>query len=517
MIETDALHGLIQALAPAEKRYVRLFATKHLPQNGSRYLRLFDELQEMEQYDERKLMQQLGKEKKRTALASEKNYLYRFLLKSLRAFHEERTVDIRLKELLINASLLFEKRLYEMSMKELERARKLAVKHERSVALLEILQLQSDLIIERNPKKPFDELMENSRQVEDALRQLNDTARLKLLQDETFVYLRARYLLREEEHKRHLQNLAVQLEKFSVDHEGLAAAHLRLNMSAMLAICMGRFDAASQFYERMIALWDANPERAKEDVLPYMKLLSNYLIACHGQNNFEKMPELLARIRAIPCRSAEEEAERFQNISFIELLYRINVNALRDYDEYVAELEEGLELYQTKINEARFLLFLYNIAVGFFILGQSAKALNWISRIINRQQSDHRRDIQHTARILRLVFYYELGKHDLLEYELINVERYLRQRKAWYAYEASVVRLLKKLLDMNSEPLGALFEKFILQLDQATEGRDSAALPGSTELKLWARSYIEERSIAALLFGEKMEQKDISVAAERKN
>jgi len=80
-----------------------------------------------------------------------------------------------------------------------------------------------------------------------------------------------------------------------------------------------------------------------------------------------------------------------------------------------------------------------------------------------------------------------------------------------------VVRLLKKLLDMNSEPLGALFEKFILQLDQATEGRDSAALPGSTELKLWARSYIEERSIAALLFGEKMEQKDISVAAERKN
>lgn len=500
MSPTDDLHCLVLELSAPEKRYVRLFASK---QNNNNYLKLFDALLEMEEYDEHKLLALFNGKKKQQMLASEKNYLFRFLLKALRNFHEERTVDSCLKEMLINSSLLIEKRLYNSGIKELERAKKLALKHERYLAIVEILQLQMSILIERKPKKTVEELALIKTELNEVLGHLNKQLRLTMLQKDVFVNLRSRYQLREDEFRQHYDQWTDQLNNFlPLNNELLFTNHIYLNTKAQLALFDGKFNEASKIYENLLQLWESNPDRIKEEVLDYMKLLANYLSACHGNNAFEKMPKLLAKLNKVPCRSAEEHAERFQNSYFIDLLYRINTDRFEDFPEFAMEIEKGLQQFSTKINEARCLAFLYNVGNGYFLLGDWKESLKWLQNLINREKTSHRVDFQNLARIMRLLLYYELGKHDTLDYELTNVERYLRQRKSWFSYEASLVRFLKKLIGADVSEQEVMFKKFQVQLEHLVKGKDSASLPGSSELALWIQFHLTGKSMRELLKGD---------------
>src|SRR6187551_2408089 len=101
MKRKDKLAELIQSLSSAEKRYVRIFGERHLQTQDNKYLRLFDALQSGEE-----------EEKTKKNPASERNYLYTFILKAMRSFHEGKDIDVQLKESLLHCNFLFEKRLY---------------------------------------------------------------------------------------------------------------------------------------------------------------------------------------------------------------------------------------------------------------------------------------------------------------------------------------------------------------------------------------------------------------------
>lgn len=482
-----SLQFLLAAMSPAEKRYVRQFALRNLDGDPHHYLDILDRL----------LSDKKAKTAEQKPAAAAANYLYRLLLKSLRSYHEEGSVDIRLRELLINAELLLSKRLYEESEDELTRAEKLARRHERYSLLLEILLLRANTVIERQSRQLIPRLVELAEESNRTVDQLSELVFFRNTENRAFALLRSRYYLRSDESQSELLRLVDQ-DRFA-EPAGFSARQLFYNVKAIHAICSGRFADAAQAYEIMMQAWEAVPERMREDTIGYKKLLANYLTVCHSLGEFEKMPEVLRKIQVIPCRNAEEEAEQFQNTGYYELLYRINTDRFDDFGTFVDQLRKGLNRYATKINEARLLLYYYNIAIAWLVLGEWKECDNWLLKIAGHGKSDHRKDIQRASRLLRLVTYYETGKTELLEYELINVERYLRHHKAWFAYEAAVVKFVTKLLAASKTEERDLFARFREQLQKASEGKDSASLPGVTEILLWAEARFSGRTIRELL------------------
>jgi hypothetical protein len=117
--------------------------------------------------------------------------------------------------------------------------------------------------------------------------------------------------------------------------------------------------------------------------------------------------------------------------------------------------------------------------------------------------------------LLRLLVYYELNKHDLLEYELINVERYLRQRKMWFAYEALIIKTVKKLIDPDGHEQKTVMKKFHDQLTLIGRGKTSAILPGLNEILLWALHHISGRSLQELLFEENTSTTKAEITIEK--
>ena len=107
--KADRLFELISSMSMSEKRYFKLFAGRHSGNEKSNYLKMFEVLEKMEDFQNDLLVQQLEKLEVSTRyLSSDKNYLYNLVLRSLSAFHWSKTAGLQVKEMLHQVEILFE-------------------------------------------------------------------------------------------------------------------------------------------------------------------------------------------------------------------------------------------------------------------------------------------------------------------------------------------------------------------------------------------------------------------------
>jgi hypothetical protein len=84
MKPSTELHDLIKSLTKSEKRFFKLHSA--LQSGDKNYLRIFDAIDKQKVYDEEALKKQFAKETFIKHLPSEKNHLYKLILKALRAY-----------------------------------------------------------------------------------------------------------------------------------------------------------------------------------------------------------------------------------------------------------------------------------------------------------------------------------------------------------------------------------------------------------------------------------------------
>lgn len=499
MKATDDLYQLIHSLTQAEKRYVKVFASKHLVGTNNNYLRLFDALLQMDEYDEEQIKSRFKGKSFIKHLSSEKNYLHRFILKSMRSFHAESSVNTQLKELLLDARYLFEKRLYPQSWKVLEKSRRLAIMHDKPLALFEILFMERDIIIEHQSRDIREHVNSINAETSRMLQRFLDHTTLYQLKDDLFILGRTRYTLREDDPEREARQIIDHPLLQHEPREGFESKYLYLFSHALYHITGRNYKEADHFYTSLIALWESHPEKIKDESHRYKKTLSNYLSNCQALGKLNEFPRMLDKIRSIPCRTADEEAEEFQNVYYMELLYLMNTNNLDKAAGLVPEIEKGLKHYRSKINKARELAFYHNIAVLYFVIGEHRKALDWVNRIINDERSETRQDIQDFSRLFQLVLHYELNNVDLLEYSLRSVHRYYKQKESAYRFELLMLQYLKNLIRADTEKKMHLYGCLRDELQQLCADPRYKKAQGFDEIQYWVKSKVLNRPMVALL------------------
>lgn len=468
----DDLAELVHSLHPAEKRYVRIFAGKHFSEAKNKYLLLFD-----------KLLNGGGK----TGRASEKTYLHAFILKALRSYHESASPESSVREMLIDAKLLLEKRLYAQSLKQLQRARKTAQRFDLDLLLAAIIRMEMQVhvaISDKTSMSRYDALEQELVLLMDTYPDHQEAAlleqRLQLLQ-------RRNEKLTEETYREYGKKLDKLISRgtkgrnFTLLHNGLFARARLLHSTA-------RYIAAAAAFEELIALWEIQPDRIAGESMLFKKILFNYLITCHRLERFAVFPPMLARIRRIPCRTTEEQAEEFQNLLLMELLVLMNTDGYDQLPRIESEISRGLSLYRNKISKSHELTLYHNISVAHFICENWKASAAWLEKIMQEKKTQQRLDLQCFARLLRLVLWYEMGKHELLEYETINAERYLRKNKSWSLFENIISRLVGKLAVSEKSEKAGLFSRAAEQLLMRNKKTAAAPRTGFDELYYWVKS-----------------------------
>ncbi len=494
MKATDDLHRLLHSLTQAEKRYVKIFASRHLIGEQNNYMLLFDAVLDQDEYNEEKLKIKL----KTKHLSSEKNYLFRFVLKSMRTFHAEKNVDKQLKESLLDIRFLIDKRIYDVAVKELEKVKKLAYEFDKFLVLIEVFALERAIVTEKQTKevrKRIDEINDETLKVLDKLVKWQNGV---ILQNNIFLHQRNKG----PSAKNTLEEITNLIEN-SFFQNGPDVDSFELSFCYYFAKSiyyqqLNDYVKAREHHLELIRLWETFPQYVHEDSLRFKKMLSNYLNICMGIGLFEEFPAILNKIKSIPCDSAEEEAEQFQNIFFFEFLYHMNLAQFDEAEALIPETEKGMKRYKTKINKARELTFYLNISTLLFVKSNYKAAYEWLNKIIQDGKSDSRQDIQHYSKIFQLILLYELGKYDLLEYTFRSVQRYIKQSEIKLGYEDSLLHALKKLIDVQEAERGPIYEKFLKTVEEIKNTPEEFKT-GLEETYLWASHHVQNRPMTDIL------------------
>ncbi|PKR81034.1 hypothetical protein CW751_07680 [Brumimicrobium salinarum] len=122
MKPSNELFHLIKSLTKSEKRFFKLSSS--IQSGEKNYFKIFDFIDAQDSYDEKKLKEHFKDERFIKHLPSEKNHLYKLILKSLRQFYGEQSASNLIMQEIKNIEILYNKALHKESNKFLKRAKK---------------------------------------------------------------------------------------------------------------------------------------------------------------------------------------------------------------------------------------------------------------------------------------------------------------------------------------------------------------------------------------------------------
>jgi len=483
----EFLFYVINSLTQAEKRYFKMNSNFQQGQDEKLYIRMFDAIDKMEQYNEKELLKYVDKKK----LSVSKNFLYNKILRSLRAYNERSSIDIELYNLATEGRILMEKGLFYPALKRLKKAKKTAIDHEKSLLLVEIIDLEIDILgevvkedIEGQFKQLFDEALET-------LNKYSEAIQMKRLSRE----LHSELILAR---MRTLQEIYTnKIAALPKDSQVLRSFHAQsCYHSALAHYCRLQSDMQGQMkhLKERVELWGAHPNIIKTHYQQYRVYLSNYTISRIFNNEYEDIEDAIKEIEQLAAKSKYQKASRFQNVEYIKLLYYLRTSRLNRAYELVPKIEKNILLYRDLINKSREIALYYNVIIVLLGLQKYKEAKDWLNKIIYDKKSEPREAIKRFAWVLEIIIHDKLGSDEVVQY-IFNDAKSPVNRPDPHNFEVLAFKHLKKITSALTGRK-ALYKEFKDELDEFARTNKHFGL---SELSIWVESNITNMPFAEVL------------------
>ncbi|MBD3637701.1 MAG: hypothetical protein HUJ25_10130 [Crocinitomicaceae bacterium] len=496
MKPSTELFSLIKSLTKSEKRFFKLNSS--LQTGEKNYLKIFDFIEKQKKYDEEELKDHFKNETFIKHLPSEKNHLYKLLLKSLRAYYSDRTVSSQLKQEIKNVEILFKKALYKECNKFVKRAKSLAQKYEKFYYWFELINWEKKLLEEAYESGVFsadlDKLIEEEAEVIEKLRNL---AEYHILYSKINYIFRSGGFTRNEKEREIVAGIAdYHLIKGKNTALSTRATTICYYIKGLCAASMRDYEDALVNFKKAKSVMDAKPNIKADLQTRYIYTL-NFLLHCyidsHRYGQAEDVINQLKGLRTDKSYSSLDASVRlFTSIYIGEMQLYSRQGEFKKTLELIPEIEAGLEKYGDKINKEKLLLFTYNTAYAYFGVGEFRKALRHINEVLNDNEKMLRQDIYSFSRIFNLVIHFELNNHDFLEYDMKSTARYLNKHEKDYEVEKLFMKQMRSLARVNNEAnQKQVFIEFSEKLDKLLKIDRENVIQEYFDLKAWLHSKID--------------------------
>lgn len=361
----DSLFVLVKRLTERERRFVVGYAgLGH--RSAEEPLALLAAMWGMEKYNAARLRRKFSN------LDSVRHRLRKLILRALRAERDSRTQDALFRAHIADYEILYEKGLYEEALRSLNKAHAIAKEQQSPMRMLEVLHWQNHRLLETERT----DLVEVMRlQLEQTRRALDDYVQQVGVVSE---YHRLFASYRVEEGK---------LDFPKVDYLGLALNETLPFLTRLYAFQLAGMGARMQkdhaealrVHALLLEFWRGHAQITQEQPGTYMILLSNYALYLFPTGDLDGVSTVLAEIERLGGMARSEaatsgrggsesspigfnhQAETFQNIANLKILLQLNSLKREGLEELLTTIEEGLLLYESKINAARQFTIWFNM------------------------------------------------------------------------------------------------------------------------------------------------------------
>lgn len=450
---SEHLFQLIKAMSSHEKRYFKLYSSRHTIGEENNYVLLFDAIEEQKEYDEPEILKKFKGQAFIHQFSIAKARLYNAILRSLDAYHSDSSVNSQLKRQLHFAEILFRKTLYGQCSRVLQSAKKLAQKYEKYSTLLEISRMEKELI-EKNYYSGQDESHIKTILSEDLeiLEKMKNHSEYWSIKSNFFQWLNKKGQARNEEElkkfKAIIDNTLLKSEEKALSTE---TKYLYYHIYSAYYFAIGDYENSYENLKKNAELIETNPQIFRDEPNIYFSLLTNIIYVSVQTKKISEAFAYLKKLREIPKtldtkKNEDLEVRLFSSANSIELTTYILLGEFEKAESLIPGIEAGLTKYKGKFSKVREGFFYLNIAVVYFANGKLNLALKWANKLLNSTEIEESEDIFCIGQLLNLVIHIELKNEMHLPYVLRSVSRYLAKKNRLHKFENSFLDFTQKIL-----------------------------------------------------------------------
>ncbi|TND10605.1 MAG: hypothetical protein FD123_247 [Bacteroidetes bacterium] len=460
MKNNDDLFQLIKTLSEEEKHFFSVYASRVSAKGDSNYVRLFTAIDQQDVYDENIIRKKFQGQSIERFLASSKHELYGVILRSIHAQYEESTAEARLRQLLHYAEVLAAKGLEKMARQQVAEAKRLAEKHELLAYLPEILHLEFAYMSGEDREQQEAHSERFLKEYQDVIKKLENLAMYERLNKQVRFITQNIAYGHSTDHSAIDDFLRLPEIKDETGPKSIMARYFFHQIHALCAFNKRDFEGTYVQSKKVFEMSQQYPDILQHDTSRYISLLHHYSNACSATGRLDEMRSVCKWLRAVKTNDQRLIARIFQYAVNAEYNILLVEGNHQKAEVLAAEVEKKIATSQPHMERVFILAICGQTAYVYYLLEQYNKSLRWLNEALNQTQVGHRDDITLSLRILEILLHYELNNHDLVDYRLKSLLRYLSPKSERFVAEITFINGIRKITGVTSrEQLKALLVK----------------------------------------------------------
>jgi hypothetical protein len=451
MAEQDELYQLIRSMSRNEKGYFKKFSTLNSKQDNN-YVRLFDAIDEQAEYNEQALKRQFKGDKFIVQLHVTKNYLHKLILKSLRNFYSASTAAIEINDLLTEAEIMINRKMYRHAQRLLTRARKNADQSGKLQYFPVIARWENAIKLnERYGGVSDTEFAAWNEDYLQSLENLKKSAEYEILYNKIIrLYAQTGFIKTEEENTVFEELMQSPLLKEFPKSAGLSAQMVYFDIFAFYYSAKGEQEKYLTITSDIVKHLKAQPAYLTHAPFAYMFALQNCINANMKLGYYEAVPAMLADIKELKVSIRRDELYKEYILTVLELSY---LTKMRDFESACQIVEQK----GARILEMLEDMFPYNkydqclkISIIYAITGHYEKALIYLNKVLNAKDCEQF-SMYELAKVWSVIIHFELKNYALMPHLLLSVTRLLIRRNRQTPVEKVFLSNFRKLSGLKGE------------------------------------------------------------------
>ncbi len=511
MATSDDLFRLIKSLKQSEKRYFKIFSSTHVKGQQNNYVKLFEAVDKQDEYDEPAILKKFKGEKFIKQFSVTKNYLYNFILKSLRSYYSGKDVDSKINEELESIKILNNRGFYKKVLKIVKKTKQLAWDYEKLDYLIHILEWEysvKDTCFTYDKFSVYKKFFLKERAYLFEL--IENKHQYGLLLEDFYDLYRGDMVVRTEEdlqkYEEMIQNPLLQNVDSALTYDAKKTFY---NIWALYHTIKQDFVAAFSYDKMQLDLFEENSKIKEDRICDYIEICHNLLYNCMKLKRYDEFKGIMDKVKIIPEKKQYAEklsfydyAQIFDTTHGLLMRYYFNTRQFENALELIPNIKKGLWKFRMALDDEAKIYFYFEVAKLLFHINKLDDAMEWVSKADSYEKQAGSEGLICYARILKLFIYYDLGDSyfDLLQYEIKSTKRFLQKKERFYQVEETILKYLYRLVSTSSIDLTKeLYVKFRKDLQYLMQQKFEESASSYLDLTYWLDSKIEQVPLKEVL------------------
>ena len=427
------LFYLIKAMTKAEKRSFKLYAkrgsgTQHL------FLKLFDLIDNMDVLDDKFVLKKL-KLDSTGQYSNLKRHLYSQIMSSLRMLNVDKKPNIKIRENIDMAYVLYGKGLYLQALNLLKVAKQLCQKYGTDFSLLTIMEIEKNIHsrhITRLNDEAFDQLIEQTEIISNSISDRILLTNLKMNLHKK--YLRDGHVKSQSELKKLSVYFLSKINKVEYKHLGIMEKIYFCQCYVWYYYVIDDYNSCLKYAKKWVEVFNQSKDLQRRDYNLYLRGYHYVLTSAYNIGDLETHKKYLTELEAY----RKDNYSKFnKNNKIFSFLYthtgRLNSAFLsEDFEkglEYVPKTLRRIKRYKNQLDQHKIMVLHYKIAWIYIGSSLPKKSLKYLEGIIALKRKSLREDIQSYARIMHLMALYDMEDFESILDVLRKYKNYFEKVK----------------------------------------------------------------------------------------